>query len=223
MKKTILITDHTGFQESLNHLQILHMSSFEHLPSIIKNNQIESLVVYQSKQTDYKSLSRIRVLKSVSPQLKVIYVLSKHSPSLQTLFSLGIDVPLREELGFQKLSEIVREFLGVQGFQSVDPTKQVLKYADLTLNPNTREVFRNMKRINLRRKEFELLEYMLFNQGIVISKSKMLEQLWGYSLEINSKTVDVHISTLRSKIDKDFPKKLIHTVYGSGYKPELID
>ncbi len=223
MHKIILISDHPEFSESLTDINIIHATSLVHLDKIVAKHSVESLVMYQSKQTDYKTLSKIRLIKNLHPQLKVIYVLSQHSPSLKTLFALGIDVPLREELGFQKLSEIVQEFLGIQGYQSIEPAQKILSYADLTLNPNTREVYRNMKKIKLRRKEFELLEYLLFNQGIVVSKSQMLEQIWGYSIEIDSKTVDVHISTLRAKLDKDFKHKLIHTVYGAGYKLELID
>lgn len=221
MNKIILVSDHKQFSESLASSNIISLDSLNHLGKIITSQSIDSLVMYQSTRADYKTLSKIRILKNINPNMKVIYVLSKHSPSLKTLFTLGIDVPLREELGFQKLSEIVREFLGVSGYQSTFTTTPVLEYADLSLNPNTRVVKRDLQIIKLRRKEFDLLEFLLFNQGRVVSKSQILEQVWDYHFDADSKTVDVHISSLRSKLDKNFKTKLIQTVYGTGYKLEL--
>ena len=93
---------------------------------------------------------------------------------------------------------------------------------DLELNPNTRQVKRGIKMINLRKKEFDLLEFLLFNQGRVVSKSQILEQVWDYNFDVESKTVDVHISSLRSKVDKGFQSPYIHTVYGTGYKLDAV-
>ena len=76
--------------------------------------------------------------------------------------------------------------------------------------------------INLRKKEFDLLEFLLFNQGRVVSKSQILEQVWDYNFDVESKTVDVHISSLRSKVDKGFQSPYIHTVYGTGYKLDAV-
>lgn len=78
-------------------------------------------------------------------------------------------------------------------------------------------VTRGGKPIALTPKEFSVLEYLLRNQGIVLSRDKILEHAWDFSYEGASNMVDVYIKTLRKKIDHDFEPKLLHTVRGAGY------
>ena len=157
------------------------------------------------------------MLKYLNPSLKVLYILGSRGPSLKTLFNLGIDLPLREELGFEKLSDILIDFIASHDLTSSKNLIPKIKVEDLELDPNTRTVKRDLKTIYLRKKEFDLLEFLMCNKGRVVSKSQILEQVWDYHFDAESKTVDVHISSLRAKIDRDFKTKLIKTVYGSGY------
>jgi len=96
-------------------------------------------------------------------------------------------------------------------------TGVILKAYDLELNLDTRIVKRNNIRILLRRKEFDLLEYMVRNQNYVLSRSSIIDHVWFNQNEISSNTVDVHIKFLRDKIDKYYPLKLIKTIHGIGY------
>lgn len=91
------------------------------------------------------------------------------------------------------------------------------KIADLTLNIKTYKVTRADKDITLSSKEFAILEYLIRNKGIVLSREKIEEHVWSYDFESGSNVVDVYIRYLRRKIDKDFDKNLIHTVRGAGY------
>lgn len=95
--------------------------------------------------------------------------------------------------------------------------KQVLKIDDLSLYPSTFKVIRGKEKINLSAKEFALLEYFLKNQGVVITKNQLIQNIWNYNSDILPTTIEVHIKNLRDKIDKKFSKKLIHTVRGFGY------
>lgn len=88
---------------------------------------------------------------------------------------------------------------------------------DLRLDLLTRRVFRNNLEIYLTPKEFSILEYLLRNKGKVMSRTRIIENIWGYDFDPNTNVVDVHIKSLREKIDKGFNKKLIHTVRGIGY------
>lgn len=196
---------------------LIQYESLDKLPQSIKLNQIKYLVIYDKNTTSYKTLSKLRMLKYLNPHLKVLYILSANSPSLKTLFNLGIDLPLREEIGFEKLSEILIDFIASHDLNSAQSLIPKIKIEDLELDPNTRTVTRNLQKIILRKKEFDLLEFLMCNKGRVVSKSQILEQVWDYHFDAESKTVDVHISSLRSKIDKDFKPKLIKTIYGSGY------
>jgi two-component system OmpR family response regulator len=96
-----------------------------------------------------------------------------------------------------------------------EPTK--LTFADLTLDLLTREVIRAGRKIDLQGREFAVLEYLLRHAGRVVSKTMLLEHVWGYSFDPKTGIVDVVVSRLRSKLDRDFQPKLIHTMRGFGY------
>jgi two-component system OmpR family response regulator len=92
-----------------------------------------------------------------------------------------------------------------------------LTVGDLKLEPGRRTVSRGGVQITLRRKEFDILEYLIRNQGTVVTRSMILSNVWDSGTERWNNTVDVHIKYLRDKIDKPFAEKLIKTSYGSGY------
>lgn len=99
----------------------------------------------------------------------------------------------------------------------------ILTVGDLTLNKDTYEVKRGNDRKELTKKEFDLLVYLMENAGIVLSREKILNQVWGFDFEGETNSVDVFIRFLRSKIDDDYEKKLIHTMRGAGYVIRDID
>jgi DNA-binding response OmpR family regulator len=96
--------------------------------------------------------------------------------------------------------------------------ENVLKVGDLELNPDTKEVRRAGKNIELTAKQFELLKYLMINKGKIVSEEQIAQNLWEMDEEINSNVINVYISHLRKKIDKDFDKKLIKTFRGMGFK-----
>ena len=93
----------------------------------------------------------------------------------------------------------------------------VIQVADLKLDLEKKQVTRSGKIIELTKKEYELLEYLMKNNGIVISREKIIESVWNYDFVGDTKIVDVFIRYLRSKIDDEYDKKLINTVRGFGY------
>jgi two-component system, OmpR family, response regulator len=93
----------------------------------------------------------------------------------------------------------------------------VLKVADLELNQLTHKVTRNGKEIELTSKEYILLEYFMLNPGTVISRTMISEHVWHEDFDSLTNVIDVFVNYLRTKIDKDFAKPLIHTIRGSGY------
>lgn len=92
-----------------------------------------------------------------------------------------------------------------------------LSISGLTIDIDKREVVRDGKKISLSKREFDLLEYMMRNKNIVLTRDNLLENIWGYDFMGDSNTVDVYIRYLRSKIDDSFDKKLICTFRGVGY------
>jgi two-component system copper resistance phosphate regulon response regulator CusR len=93
----------------------------------------------------------------------------------------------------------------------------IISIADLTLNLDTKTANRGGKEISLTAKEFALLEYMIRNQGRVLSKDLIASKVWGIDFESGTNVVEVYVNYLRKKIDKDFPTKLLHTQFGLGY------
>lgn len=89
--------------------------------------------------------------------------------------------------------------------------------ANLVVDPAARTVYRDDTEISLSSKEFSILEYMICNQGIVLSRDKIEQHIWNYEYEGASNVVDVYIRYLRKKIDDNFSPKLIHTIRGAGY------
>ena len=96
-----------------------------------------------------------------------------------------------------------------------DPT--TLSYGELTIDLLRRTVYRGEDKIELPAKEYALLEYMMRNPEIIISKTSILERVYDYSFDPQTNVVDVLVCRLRNKIDRDYGKKLIHTVRGMGY------
>jgi two-component system, OmpR family, response regulator len=98
---------------------------------------------------------------------------------------------------------------------AAEPT--TLSAGDLTLDLLTREVRRDNQLVELRPREYALLEYLLRHTGKVLTKTMILSHVWGYNFDPNTNVVDVLVSRLREKIDRSFEPKLIHTVRGVGY------
>ncbi len=93
----------------------------------------------------------------------------------------------------------------------------ILQAGDLTMDVIKRVVKRNEKVITLTQTEFSLLEFFLRNKNTILTRKRIAEQVWGYKFETGTNIVDVYMSYLRDSIDKEYPKKLIHTVRGEGF------
>jgi two-component system OmpR family response regulator len=92
-----------------------------------------------------------------------------------------------------------------------------LRVADLELDQLTRTVKRSGETITLQPREYRLLEYLMHNAGRVVTRTMLLEQVWDYYFDPQTNVIDVHISRLRGKIDKNFERALLQTVRGAGY------
>jgi two-component system, OmpR family, response regulator MprA len=92
-----------------------------------------------------------------------------------------------------------------------------LAVGDLKLNPDTREVHRANREIELTNREFELLEYLMRNERLVVSRERLLDEVWGYDPMAATNTIDVFISNLRRKLEASGESRLLHTKRGAGY------
>jgi two-component system, OmpR family, response regulator len=97
------------------------------------------------------------------------------------------------------------------------PEETVLRVADLTLDRLSHKVTRRSEEIVLQPREFRLLEYLMQNAGKVVTRTMLLEHVWDYHFDPQTNVIDVHVSRLRAKIDRDFDAPLLSTVRGAGY------
>ncbi|MFN8176142.1 MAG: response regulator transcription factor [Solirubrobacteraceae bacterium] len=92
-----------------------------------------------------------------------------------------------------------------------------LVVGDLSLNPDTHEVSRGDRAVDLTQREFELLEYLMRNERIVVSRQRLLDEVWGYDPFSMTNTIEVFVSNLRRKLEADGEPRLLHTIRGAGY------
>jgi len=127
----------------------------------------------------------------------------------------GADDYLVKPFEFKELLARVRA-LTKRG-TTVSHTAQILRFADLEVSLDAKTVHRSGNKINLTAREFNLLVYLIRNQGRVISKVEIAEQVWDIGFDTGTNVIEVYVNYLRKKIDKDYPVKLIHTQFGMGY------
>jgi len=128
-------------------------------------------------------------------------------------FQVGADDYLVKPFEFKELLMRIRALTR----RNKPKQKTLLQLADLELNIDAKTAFRAGTRIDLTTREYTLLEYLMLNKGKIISRVDISEHVWNLDFDTATNVIDVYISYLRKKIDKDHSKKLLHTVVGMGY------
>jgi len=116
-----------------------------------------------------------------------------------------------------KLNELLARIRALARRKSKPVEEARLTMADLVLNTATKSAERDGKSIILTSREYFLLEFLLKNQGRVLSRAEIAQNVWDISFDSGTNVVDVYVNYLRNKVDKGFSSKLIHTVFGMGY------
>ena len=145
-----------------------------------------------------------------------ILVLSARSHTIDRIegLNLGADDYLGKPFALDELAARIRAIR--RRVHSEEPPRE-LKVADLELDAGSHTVVRAGRKLELTPKEFALLEQLMRNEGRVLSRSMITEQVWGPAFEVSSHVISVHINHLRKKVDDGYDRRLIQTVMGVGY------
>ncbi len=149
-----------------------------------------------------------------------VIILTAKSMELDKVKGLesGADDFITKPFGILELLARVKAVLRRAGKKEI--AEETIEYNDLTMDYNKRTLFYKNTPVVLTYKEFELLHYLMLNKGIVLSRDKILQEIWGYDYEGETRTVDMHVKTIRQKLDAAGCPNYVVTVRSAGYKLE---
>jgi heavy metal response regulator len=157
----------------------------------------------------------LKRLRERQIEIPVIFLTAKDSEAdIIRGLNLGADDYLSKPFSFNELLARIQAIL--RRGKTASPASR-LRLADLVLEPDGHQVFRNQTRIDLTPREYTLLEYFMRHPGQILTRTMILEKIWDYHFDTETNVIDVHVSHLRNKIDREFEPKLLHTVKGVGY------
>ena len=160
-------------------------------------------------------LAVCRILRDRGNHTPVLMLTARHEVSDRVAgLDAGADDYLVKPFALDELFARVRALLRRSSITDGDAK---LIVADLELDPMRRQAWRAGRELELTKTEFDLLELLMFNAGIVVTRDSIYERIWGYDFETSSKSLDVYISYLRRKTEESGEPRLIHTVRGVGY------
>jgi two-component system, OmpR family, copper resistance phosphate regulon response regulator CusR len=174
------------------------------------------LIVLDINLPEINGFQLCKIIRENNIQIPIIMLtaLGRMEDKLQG-FEFGADDYILKPFEFKELLARIKVLL--KRSRTLPVSDGVIKIADLIINLDAKTISRSGVEIELRTKEYTLLEYMAINKGKVLKRSELIEKVWGADLDINSNVVDVYINFLRNKMDKDFTPQLIHTRVGLGY------
>ncbi|OLE23889.1 MAG: DNA-binding response regulator [Catenulispora sp. 13_1_20CM_3_70_7] len=163
-------------------------------------------------------LETCRRLRSAGEDLPVLLLTARDAvPDRVAGLDAGADDYLPKPFALEELLARLRALLRRTQGSLADQSDAPLSFADLTLDPSTREVTRDGKTVRLTRTEFNLLELLMRHPRQVLTRAQILEEVWGYDFPTTANSLEVYVGYLRRKTEADDLPRLIHTVRGVGY------
>jgi DNA-binding response OmpR family regulator len=159
----------------------------------------------------FEVASRLRRSENATP---VLMVTARDAiPDVVRGLDVGADDYLTKPFAFEELLARLRSVAR----RGSSPRPTALRVADLVLDPSTHQVSRGKQRIHLSPTEYRLLEFLMRRSGKVASRNAIIEAVWGFDKDVEENTLDAFVRLLRSKVDRGFDTKLLHTIRGTGY------
>ncbi|MEO8266540.1 MAG: response regulator transcription factor [Ilumatobacteraceae bacterium] len=195
---------------------VVHASDGNTALSVIESTQPD-VAILDVMMPNIDGLTVCRVLRAERNRLPVLMLTARtETPDRVAGLDAGADDYLAKPFDLDELLARLRALLR-RTRSNDDPDGDAVQLADLRLDPTSRRVWRGEREVELSKTEFDLLELLLRNQGIVLDHSTIYDRIWGYDFGPDSKNLAVYISYLRRKLELPGESKLIHTVRGVGY------
>lgn len=223
--KILVVDDDRSVRDTLrqsltfNGYDVVQATDGEEAQTLIRKENPD-LVIMDGILPKVDGLEILRSLRGSGSEVLVL-MLSQKSEVADRVAGLdaGADDYLTKPFALEELLARVRSLYrrSRRTAAAVAKDSKPLSFLDLTLNPETREVTRDERRISLTRTEFALLELLLRNARKVLSRNTILEEVWGYDFPTSGNALEVYIGYLRRKTEAEGEDRLIHTVRGVGY------
>jgi len=225
MNKTILIIeDQEDIRDILKHYMLKEGFSVKEAGcgkdglNILKREKIDIIIL----DLMLPDINGFDVCKEVSKEYNIpIIMLTAKNDIVDKILGLefGADDYITKPFDVREVIARIKVCLRRMDNLKEDTCEEIIKLPnDIKIFENSREVYKGDDPIKLKPKEYELLLAFAKNSKIVMSRDKLLEKVWGYDFEGDSRTVDVHVQRLRKKLDEDNDESIISTVFGIGYR-----
>lgn len=220
--KLLCIEDNVELVESLHHF-LTSGANVDNAPTgreglqLARKNNYDA-VILDLGLPDISGLDVCLELRRTNIQTPILILSGTQDANTKVaLFEAGADDFLTKPFVVAELRARLFALLKRGNYMSAPTGEHVLKVGNLTLDPLSQKVERSGKPIKLRRKEFEILEYLMRNRNNIVTRSMIMDNVWDSDSSAWNSTINVHIKRVRDKIDRPYKRKLIKTAYGLGY------
>lgn len=229
MKKILVIEDEKRIAELLHR----GLSAFDYEVTLAYDGDL-GMRLFQRKRFDliitdiilpgHNGFELTKAIKEIHPNTPVIMLtaLGDTDDKIDG-FDAGADDYMVKPFDLRELNARIQVLLKRHVLHALIPAKTTLSYADLMMHLDSRMVMRSGVEVKLTPKEFNLLKYLLENPERVLPRTEIAEKVWDTHFDTGTNFIDVYINYLRGKIDKQFPKKLIHTSPGIGFMLKVVE
>ena len=219
-KKILVAEDDNAVRKSLE--RALRLEGYQVLMSSNGEQALEiasvtppDLYILDVMMPILDGLSVCRTLRRQGDKTPILILTARHQVSDRVSgLDAGADDYLAKPFALDELLARIRALLRRN---ASDTKSKSYIVSNLVLNIETRQVLREGRELDLTKTEFDLLELLMRNENVVLTREMIYDEIWGFDFETNSKSLDVYVGYLRRKVDNDPLQKLIHTIRGIGY------